>query len=89
MSTGHLSDLHHPVLLSLNAPEQHEGEAAAFTEPGMSRGGCRQGGSRTGRSVRLSAEALHCALMGREDFRRERGGQGLAFPEEQRHSSTY
>lgn len=89
MSIGHWSDLHHPVLLSLNAPEQHVGEEAACTGPGMSRGGCRQGGSRTGRSVRPSAEALRCALMGREDFRRGRGGQGLAFPEEQRHSSTY
>ena len=64
LSTGHWSDLHHPVLLSLNAPEQHVGEEAACTGPGMSRGGCRQGGSRTGRSVRPSAEALHCALMG-------------------------
>ena len=33
------------------------------------------GGSRTGRSGRPSAGALQCALMGRDDFRRDRAGR--------------
>lgn len=77
LATCQTSHTPHLVLPSLKALEQHVGAKAAFTGPGVSRAGCRQ--EAPGQD----------ALTGRDDFRRDRGRQGLAFPEERHHSSTY